>query len=250
MSTSAGGAAGTEKVRLFLLDDHEIVRRGLARPLRGRGRSRGGRRCRLRRTRRHPDRPALRPDVAILDARLPDGSGIDVCRAIRSRTRRSGRSSSPPTTTTRRCSRRSWRARRDTCSSRSAAPTWSTPSARVAAGQSLLDPAVTARVLERLRARTGGGRAGGADRAGARDPGADRRGPDQPADRPAALPGREDGEELRLLAAGQAGPGAPHPGRRAGLEAPEMTCRELRHRTGRRPPLPGPWSRMFGAVTH
>ena len=28
--------------------------------------------------------PALRPDVAILDGRLPDGSGIDVCREIRS----------------------------------------------------------------------------------------------------------------------------------------------------------------------
>src|SRR5437763_13311716 len=28
--------------------------------------------------------PALRPHVAVLDARLPDGSGIDVCRAVRS----------------------------------------------------------------------------------------------------------------------------------------------------------------------
>ena len=28
--------------------------------------------------------PALRPDVAVLDARLPDGSGIDVCRDVRS----------------------------------------------------------------------------------------------------------------------------------------------------------------------
>ena len=27
--------------------------------------------------------PALRPDVAVLDARLPDGSGIEVCRAVR-----------------------------------------------------------------------------------------------------------------------------------------------------------------------
>src|SRR5688572_27342778 len=28
--------------------------------------------------------PALRPDVAVLDGRLPDGNGIEVCRAIRS----------------------------------------------------------------------------------------------------------------------------------------------------------------------
>ena len=28
--------------------------------------------------------PALRPDVAVLDARLPDGNGIDVCREVRS----------------------------------------------------------------------------------------------------------------------------------------------------------------------
>ena len=33
--------------------------------------------------------PALRPDVAILDGRLPDGSGIDVCRDVRSRDPRS-----------------------------------------------------------------------------------------------------------------------------------------------------------------
>ena len=33
--------------------------------------------------------PAARPDVAVLDARLPDGSGIDVCRDIRSMSPRS-----------------------------------------------------------------------------------------------------------------------------------------------------------------
>ncbi len=34
--------------------------------------------------------PALRPDVAMLDARLPDGSGIDVCRDVRTVDPRSG----------------------------------------------------------------------------------------------------------------------------------------------------------------
>ena len=69
---------------MFLLDDHEVVRRGIKELLESEpdivvvGESgladEAARRI-----------PALRPDVAILDARLPDGSGIDVCREIRSR---------------------------------------------------------------------------------------------------------------------------------------------------------------------
>ncbi len=71
------------RVRVFLLDDHEIVRRGIRELLEGEpdievvGES-GTAEEAIRRI------PALRPDVAILDARLPDGSGIDVCRAVRS----------------------------------------------------------------------------------------------------------------------------------------------------------------------
>ncbi len=70
-------------VRVFLLDDHEIVRRGLRELLELEpdievvGESGSAREA----TRRIP---ALRPDVALLDARLPDGSGIDTCRDIRS----------------------------------------------------------------------------------------------------------------------------------------------------------------------
>jgi two-component system, NarL family, response regulator DevR len=70
-------------VRVFLLDDHEIVRRGIANLLESApgitivGEA-GTAAEALRRI------PATRPDVAILDARLPDGSGIDVCRDIRS----------------------------------------------------------------------------------------------------------------------------------------------------------------------
>jgi DNA-binding NarL/FixJ family response regulator len=69
---------------VFLLDDHEVVRRGIKELLEGEpdivvvGES-GLAAEAARRI------PALRPDVAILDARLPDGSGIDVCREIRSR---------------------------------------------------------------------------------------------------------------------------------------------------------------------
>ena len=67
---------------MYLLDDHEVVRRGLADLLESQGdievigESGLAREAAAR-------IPALRPDVMILDARLPDGSGIDVCRDVR-----------------------------------------------------------------------------------------------------------------------------------------------------------------------
>ena len=71
------------KIRVFLLDDHEIVRRGLRELLESEGDIEvvGESGLAQEATRRIP---ALRPDVAVLDGRLPDGSGIDVCRDIRS----------------------------------------------------------------------------------------------------------------------------------------------------------------------
>ena len=70
-------------IRVFLLDDHEIARRGIRELLEAEGDIEvvGEAATADEATRRIP---ALRPDVAILDARLPDGSGIDVCRAVRS----------------------------------------------------------------------------------------------------------------------------------------------------------------------
>jgi two-component system, NarL family, response regulator DevR len=73
----------TAPIRIFLLDDHEVVRRGIAELLNaqsgfeivGEAGTAAEARNRI---------PAVKPDVAILDARLPDGSGIDVCRDIRS----------------------------------------------------------------------------------------------------------------------------------------------------------------------
>jgi two-component system, NarL family, response regulator DevR len=69
-------------VRVYLLDDHEVVRQGLRTLLESSGdievigesalASEAAARI-----------PALRTDVAILDARLPDGSGIEVCRIVR-----------------------------------------------------------------------------------------------------------------------------------------------------------------------
>ena len=70
-------------IRVFLLDDHEVVRMGLRELLQSDGDievvgDEGTARAAVARI------PALKPDVAILDARLPDGSGIEVCREIRS----------------------------------------------------------------------------------------------------------------------------------------------------------------------
>jgi two-component system, NarL family, response regulator DevR len=80
---NGGGAEPTGPIRVFLLDDHELVRRGLHDLLSGEpdievvGEA-GLAAEALRRI------PALLPNVAILDARLPDGHGVDVCRDIRS----------------------------------------------------------------------------------------------------------------------------------------------------------------------
>jgi two-component system, NarL family, response regulator DevR len=77
-------AAPTGPIRVFLLDDHEVVRRGLRDLLEAAGDIEvvGESGLAAEATRRIP---ALRPDVAVLDGRLPDGSGIDVCREVRSR---------------------------------------------------------------------------------------------------------------------------------------------------------------------
>jgi DNA-binding NarL/FixJ family response regulator len=70
-------------IQVFLLDDHEIVRRGIKELLESEGDIEvvGESGLAQEAARRIP---ALRPDVAILDGRLPDGSGIDVCRQVRS----------------------------------------------------------------------------------------------------------------------------------------------------------------------
>ncbi|MDX6326701.1 MAG: two-component system, NarL family, response regulator DevR [Nocardioidaceae bacterium] len=72
-----------EQIRVFLLDDHEMVRRGLRDlfdahndiDIVGESGSAKDAEARI---------PALRPHVALLDGRLADGSGVEVCRAIRS----------------------------------------------------------------------------------------------------------------------------------------------------------------------
>jgi two-component system, NarL family, response regulator DevR len=71
-------------IRVFLVDDHEIVRRGVAQLLDREhdlevvGEAAGVERALSR-------IEATMPDVAVLDMRLPDGDGIELCREIRSR---------------------------------------------------------------------------------------------------------------------------------------------------------------------
>jgi DNA-binding NarL/FixJ family response regulator len=77
-------ASAQAPIKVFLLDDHEIVRRGVKDMLEAEpdliviGEA-GTAESALARI------PALRPDVAVLDVRLPDGDGVSVCREIRSR---------------------------------------------------------------------------------------------------------------------------------------------------------------------
>ncbi|GAA4905274.1 response regulator [Streptomonospora salina] len=83
--TTAGADAGSgaESIRVFLVDDHEVVRRGVAAMLESEpdvevvGEA-GTAEQALARI------PLAAPDVAILDVRLPGGSGVSVCREIRS----------------------------------------------------------------------------------------------------------------------------------------------------------------------
>jgi two-component system response regulator DevR len=73
----------SDPIRAYILDDHELVRRGLRDLLDDEpGIAVIGEGARVADALR--DIPALRPDVALLDVRLPDGSGIEVCRQVRS----------------------------------------------------------------------------------------------------------------------------------------------------------------------
>src|SRR5690349_19951674 len=95
--------------------------------------------------------PALRPDVAVLDGRLPDGSGIDVCREVRS----VDPDIKALILTSYDDDEALFAAIMAGASGYGLKQIHGTDLVdaihRVAAGQSLLDPAVTARVLERIR---------------------------------------------------------------------------------------------------
>jgi DNA-binding NarL/FixJ family response regulator len=82
LSAADGATEMPAPLRVFILDDHELVRQGLKDLLEGEGFDVVGESgSAAEATRRIP---ALRPDIAILDGRLPDGTGIEVCRDVRS----------------------------------------------------------------------------------------------------------------------------------------------------------------------
>ena len=137
-------------IRVYLLDDHEVVRRGLCDLLQrdgdievvGESGSAVEAAARI---------PALHPHVAVLDGRLPDGSGVEVCREIRS--------VDPSIAVLILTSYDDDDALFSAIMAGAAGYVLKQVRGtdlvddvrRVAAGQSLLDPAVTARVLSRLR---------------------------------------------------------------------------------------------------
>src|SRR6478609_445290 len=137
-------------VRVFLLDDHEVVRRGVRELLEmeddlevvGEASTAEEALARI---------PATKPDVAVVDMRLPDGNGVEVCRDVRSR--------NPEVQCVVLTSFADDEALFDSIMAGAAGYLLKQIKGtdlvdairRVAAGQSLLDPSVTERVLDRLR---------------------------------------------------------------------------------------------------
>jgi two-component system, NarL family, response regulator DevR len=140
----------SDRITVFLLDDHEIVRRGLRDLLEAEGDIAvvGEASTQDEAVRRVP---ALDPDVAVLDVRLQDGDGVSACREIRS--------SHPRTACLILTSFSDDEALFEAIMAGAAGYVLKQIRTndlvdavrRVASGQNLLDPAVTARVLERLR---------------------------------------------------------------------------------------------------
>jgi len=137
-------------IRVFLLDDHEIVRRGLRDLLEASGRmevvGEAGTAAEA-----YARIPLTTPDVAVLDVRLPDGNGVEVCRDIRS--------ANPEINCLMLTSYADDEALFDSIMAGASGyvlkqiRTTELLDAieKVAAGQSLLDPQLTAKVLDRLR---------------------------------------------------------------------------------------------------
>lgn len=137
-------------IRVYLLDDHEIVRRGIKELLESEGDivvvgESGLAQDAARRI------PALRPDVAILDGRLPDGTGVEVCREVRSRDPRIAALILTSYDDDEALFSAIMAGAAGYILKQVRGNDLIDTVRRVAAGQSMLDPAVTSQVLERLR---------------------------------------------------------------------------------------------------
>ncbi len=169
---------GGDPIRVFLLDDHEVVRRGVHDLLNDEpditvvGEAATAEQALAR-------VPALRPQVAVLDVRLPDGDGVTVCRELRS--------SLPELACLMLTSFDDEEALLDSIMAGASGYVLKqiqgsdlvSAVRTVAAGQSLLDPSATAKLMDRLRA-------GG-----------------QPEQEPDALPGLTDRERAILALIGE-----------------------------------------------
>jgi DNA-binding NarL/FixJ family response regulator len=143
---------GTDRgqVRVFLLDDHEVVRRGVRQLLEDSGEivvvgEAGTAAEALARI------PPTRPDVAVLDVRLPDGDGVEVCREVRSLHPEIKCLMLTSFSDDEALFQAIMAGASGYLLKQIKGPDIVDAIQRVAAGQSLLDPAVTTRVLERLR---------------------------------------------------------------------------------------------------
>ncbi len=140
-----------EPTRVFLLDDHEVVRRGLREmidvedDLRVVGEAATAEEALAR-------IPASRPDVAVLDVRLPDGNGVEVCREVRSRHADIQCLILTSFADDEALFQAIMAGASGYLLKQIKGPDIVEGIRRVALGQSLLDPSVTTRVLDRLRA--------------------------------------------------------------------------------------------------
>jgi DNA-binding NarL/FixJ family response regulator len=140
----------TDRITVFLLDDHEIVRRGLRDLLEAEHDIEVIGEAATQQT--AVDRVhALDPDVAVLDVRLEEGNGVEACREIRSRHPRTACLILTSFSDDEALFQAIMAGAAGYVLKQIRSADLVDAVRRVAAGQNLLDPVVTARVLERLR---------------------------------------------------------------------------------------------------
>jgi DNA-binding NarL/FixJ family response regulator len=195
-------------LRLLVVDDHEVVRQGLVSLLERREHfqvvAEAGTAAEAVEMARE-----FEPDLVVMDVRLPDGSGIEACREIRAEF--------PATRVVILTSYPDEEAVLSAIIAGASGYLLKQIRGRdlvsalesVGRGESLLDPAVTEKVLDRVRRIATGTYTDGMAQLTHQEPAARRRGQDQQGDRLRGLPVGQDGQELRQLHPLEAEPRAP-----------------------------------------